>query len=157
MTEKVYLSRAGFEKLKTDLDILRKEKAGLSIEIGEAASQGDLRENAGYTAAMERQQEVLNRIIDLERKLGSAQLIEEINIPQGEIRIGVKVTLEETPGGDESQWALVGSEEADINEGKISVHAPLSQGLLGHKEGEIVTVHLPRGPITYKILKVARL
>lgn len=157
MPENVYLSRAGFEKLRAELDELRKEKANLAIEIGEAASQGDLRENAGYTAAMERQQEILNRIGDLEKKLRSAQLIDELNIPNGEIRIGTKVTLQEIPGGDKAEWALVGSEEADITDGKISVHAPLSQGLLGHKEGETVKVQLPRGVSTFKILRVTRI
>ncbi|MBI2069144.1 MAG: transcription elongation factor GreA [Elusimicrobia bacterium] len=153
----VYLSRAGFEKLRKDLDELKKERTRLSEEIGEAASQGDLRENFGYHAAKARQADVLRRIAEIEQKLLSARLFDELDIPKGEVRIGTRVTLEEVPSKETYEWALVGADEADADDGKISVHAPLSQGLLGHKAGETVKVELPRGPSTYKILKVERL
>ncbi|MBI4668916.1 MAG: transcription elongation factor GreA [Elusimicrobia bacterium] len=153
----VYLSRIGFEKLRKELEELKSEKVRLSQEIGEAAEQGDLRENFGYHAAKERQSEVLRRIGEIEQKLLSARLFDELDIPPGEVRIGTRVALEESPGGEKNEWAIVGTEEADASEGKISVHAPLSQGLLGHKAGETVKVELPRGPATYKIVSVERI
>ncbi|MBI4064706.1 MAG: transcription elongation factor GreA [Elusimicrobia bacterium] len=153
----VYLSRVGFEKLRKELEELKKEKVRLSEEIGEAASQGDLKENFGYHAAKARQADTLRRIAELEQKLLSARLFDELKIPNGEIRIGTKVILEELPGKESQEWAIVGAEEADAGEGKISVHAPLAQGLLGHKVGEKVTIQLPRGPLTVKVVKIERI
>ncbi|MBI4369556.1 MAG: transcription elongation factor GreA [Elusimicrobia bacterium] len=158
MAEKVYLTKAGFEKLRKELESLKAEKIQLSAEIGEAAAQGDLRENFGYHAAKERQTEVLRRIGELEQKLVAAQMIESLDIPNGEVRIGTKIYLEEHPSKERTQWVLLDALEADTETGSISVHAPLSQGLLGHKEGERVTVNLPNGrSVTYTIIKIERL
>lgn len=151
-----YLTREGFEKLRKKLEELRKEKARLSHEIGEAASQGDLKENVGYTAAKEQQADVLRRIGEIEKKLLSARLIDDMNFPKDEVRIGATVTLEEVATGEQWRWLLVDEDEADVANGKISVRAPLSQGLLGCKTGEQVTVNLPVGPTTFKIIKIER-
>lgn len=151
MTE-TYLTRAGYEKLKGDLEDLKKKKRRLSTEIGEAAEKGDLRENAEYTSAKEKQAEVLRRIGEIESKLKGAQLIDELKVPKGEVRIGVKVTLKEKESGEEFSYSLVGPEESDPAQGKISVLSPLAQGLLGHKKGEEVKVILPAGAKVFVIL-----
>ncbi|MBI4425767.1 MAG: transcription elongation factor GreA [Elusimicrobia bacterium] len=148
-----YLTRAGYEKLVNDLESLKKQKAILSREIGEAAEKGDLRENADYTEAKARQAEVLRRIHELEDKLKKARLIDDLKIKDGEVQIGVKVTLLDKDDGDEMSWTLVGADEADPGAGKISVYAPLSQGILGKKVGDEVQVNLPAGPKRFKILK----
>lgn len=150
-----YLTRVGYEKLVTDLEGLKKQKVILSREIGEAAEKGDLKENADYHEAKKRQAEILRRIHELEGKLKSARLIDDIQVKDGEVQIGVKVTLKDDDG-DESEWTLVGPDEADPACGKISVYAPLSQGILGKKVGETVQVSLPAGPRRFKILKTAK-
>ncbi|MEK6542953.1 MAG: transcription elongation factor GreA [Elusimicrobiota bacterium] len=151
-----YMSRDGLEKMRKRLGELRKEKVVLTAEIAEAASQGDLKENVGYHAAKERQADVARRIGDIEKKLLSVRLIEDLDIPKDEVRIGATITLAEEPSGDEWVWTLVDEQEADVAAGKISVRAPLSQGLLGHKAGETVRVELPIGPTTFKIIKIER-
>src|SRR3989338_965453 len=115
-----YLTREGYEKLRLELERLKKRKVELSREIGEAAEQGDLKENAGYTASKEKQEEVLRRINEIQIKLKSARLIDELELPKGEIRIGAKVTLKEKESGEEFVYALVGGEESDPLQGKIS-------------------------------------
>ena len=152
--DETYLTRAGYEKLKKDLEDLTKRKRQLSKEIGEAAEKGDLRENAEYTSAKEKQAEVLRRIDELGSKLKGARLIDELKTPKGEARIGMKVTLREKSSGEEFVYSLVGSEESDPAQGKISVHAPLAQGILGHKAGQEVKIALPTGEKIFKILKV---
>ncbi|MBI4386480.1 MAG: transcription elongation factor GreA [Elusimicrobia bacterium] len=148
-----YLTRAGYEKLVKDLEALRKRRTELSKEIGEAREKGDLKENAEYHAAKERQAEILRRIQDTEEKLQSAQLIDDLNIPKDVVQIGVRVTLLESDSQEEFTWVLVGPEESDPGNGKISVYAPLAQGILGRKVGEEVPVELPVGKKKFKILK----
>lgn len=148
-----YLTRAGYEKLVNDLEGLKKQKTILSREIGEAAEKGDLRENADYHEAKKRQAEILRRIHELEDKLKKARLIDDIKVKDGEVQIGVKVTLLDKEDGDEMEWTLVGADEADPGSGKISVYAPLAQGILGKKAGDEVQVDLPAGPRRFKILR----
>lgn len=148
-----YLTRAGYEKLVGDLQELKKHKVILSREIGEAAEKGDLKENADYHEAKKRQAEILRRIHELEDKLKKARLIDDIKVKNGEVQIGVKVTLLDKDDGDEMVWTLVGADEADPGAGKLSVYAPLAQGILGKKVGDEVLISLPAGPKTFKILK----
>src|SRR5258706_3303925 len=133
-----YMTRTGYEKLVTDLQSLKKHRTEMSKEIGEAREKGDLKENAEYHAAKERQAEILRRIQEIEEKLGKAQLIDDIKIEQDKMQIGVKVTLRESDSNEEFEWTLVGPDESDPISGRISVYSPLAQGLLGHKVGEKV-------------------
>ena len=151
-----YLTREGFEKLRKDMDALQAQKRELSKMIGEAREQGDLRENAGYQYAKEKQAEVMRRIMELEQKLGSARIIEETKIAKDEVRIGAKVTFKELPSNSEFCYTFVGQEESDPSKGKLSVHSPLAEGLLGHKIGDTVDINLPAGKKQYKILKIER-
>lgn len=155
MAGETYLTREGFEKLRAEMEKLQEEKRELSKMIGEAREQGDLRENAGYQYAKERQAEVMRRIADLETKLSRARLIEETKVAKDEVSIGATVTIQELSSQSESVYTFVGPEESDPSAGKISVHSPLAQGLLGHKIGETVTVSLPTGKKQFKILKIA--
>jgi len=148
-----YLTRAGYEKLADDLKALKKHRTELSKEIEEAREKGDLKENAEYHAAKERQAEILRRIQEIEEKLRKAQLIDEIKVEKDKVQIGVKVTLLESDSNEEFEWTLVGPEESDPVSGRISVYSPLAQGILGHKVGEKVQVALPAGSKTFKIVK----
>lgn len=149
-----YMTRAGYEKLIKELEQLQKQKENLSKEIGETREQGDLRENAGYQYAREKQSETLRRISEISDRINGAKIIDDMDLPEGEVIIGTKVTLREADSGDEYEYTLVGAEESDPAAGKISVHAPIAQGLLGHKVDETVDVDLPAGKMTFKILKI---
>lgn len=148
-----YMSKAGYEKLLKELEMLQQRKKDLSREIGETREQGDLRENAGYHFAREKQSETLRRIAEISERINGAKIIDDMNLPKDEVIIGMKVTLQDSDK-DEYQYILVGAEESDPTAGKISVHAPLAQGLLGHKVGEDVVVPLPAGNMKFKILKI---
>lgn len=149
-----YITRKGYEKLVKELEMLRERKARLAKEIGEAREQGDLRENAGYQYAREKQTETLRRIAELEERLNSSVIIDDLNLPKDKVIIGVTVTIQDEETQDVYVYTLVGAEEADPGAGKISVHAPLAEGLLGHGVGESVVVNLPGGSSKFKILKI---
>lgn len=156
MAGETYLTREGFEKLRKDMDALQEQKRELSKMIGEAREQGDLRENAGYQYAKEKQADVMRRIMELEQKLSKARLIEETKIAKDEVRIGAKVTLKDVSSNMEFSYTFVGQEESDPSNGKLSVHSPLGQSLLGLKLNEKVTVNLPAGKKVFQILKIER-
>lgn len=149
-----YMTRAGYEKLVKELEMLQKRKNALSLEIGETREQGDLRENAGYHYARERQKETLRRISEINDRLSGAKIIDEMKLPKGEVIIGMKVTIREVGTSEDYEYILVGAEEADPSAGKISVHAPIAQGLLGFKVNQEVTIELPIGKTKFKILKI---
>ena len=113
-----------------------------------------MRENAGYHFAREKQSETLRRIAEIHDKISSAKIIDDMNLPKDEVIIGMKVTIREVGTSDDYQYTLVGSEESDPSAGKISVHAPIAQGLLGHKVNEEVDVTLPVGTTKFKILRI---
>jgi transcription elongation factor GreA len=156
MAGETFLTRQGYEKLRLDLSGLRERRQQLAKEIQEAAEKGDLKENAEYHAAKEEQQKVSRRMDELEAKLRSARIIEEAAVAVGEIRIGSTVSMKEEKSGEELTYTFVDGAEADFAQGKISVRSPLAEGLLGHKEGERVTVKLPGGSTVYQIKKVTR-
>jgi transcription elongation factor GreA len=150
-----YLTRAGHAKLNDELKALMKQKTQLSLDIGEAREKGDLKENAEYHSAKEKMAEVMGRIGKITEKLQSVKLIEEMNIPKDTVAIGTTVSLEDGDG-DTVEYSLVGEDESDPMEGKISVQSPLGSGLLGRKSKETVEIQLPNGPRSFKILKVER-
>jgi transcription elongation factor GreA len=149
-----YMTRAGYEKLVKELEMLVQRKGDLSKEIGETREQGDLRENAGYQYAREKQSETLRRIAEIQDRISGAKIIDDMNLPKDEVIIGMKVTIKEVGTSDEYEYTLVGAEESDPAAGKISVHAPIAQGLLGHKANEEVAINLPAGKMKFKILKI---
>lgn len=153
--EQVYISREAYERLIGELGELKKRKTELSGEIGEAMEQGDLRENAGYTAAKEKQAEVLRRINELQIKLKSCRITETLEVNKSEARLGATVVIKNLSTGAEAKYTLVGSEEADFSAGKISVQSPLAQGLLGKKEGDEFPIALPAGTQKFRMLKLS--
>ena len=150
-----YLTRAGYEKLRRDLAGLMKQKTQTSLDIGEAREKGDLKENAEYHSAKEKMGELMGRIGVIQDKLQSAKIIDEMDIPKDVVAIGTTVTLEDSDR-DTVEYSLVGEDESDPMEGRISVQSPLAQGLLGKKISQVVEIQLPNGARTFKILKVAR-
>lgn len=152
--EKFYVSRKKYEDLVNEVKALKEQKAQLSEEIGAAAAQGDLKENAEYHAAKEKQAETLRRIDDLEMKLRNAEITDDLAVDHSEARIGATVTIKDLAADIEFTYTLVGSMESNPDKGLLSVKSPLASGVLGKKEGEEFEAILPRGPKKYKLVKL---
>jgi transcription elongation factor GreA len=145
------MTRAGFERLRADLDRLKRvERPAITKAIAEARAHGDLSENAEYHAAREKQSFVEGRISELEAKVGHAEVID---LPTGGDRItfGSTIHLEDEAGKDVRYW-IVGSDEADPARGRISILAPLARTLIGKRVGDTVNAQLPGGVRTFEIL-----
>ncbi|MBI3332692.1 MAG: transcription elongation factor GreA [Candidatus Omnitrophica bacterium] len=149
-----YLTRAGVEKLEKELKELKGQKRRLSQELGVAREYGDLRENAEYHAAKERLQQVLERISDLEFKLSNVYLVDPTQHEKGIATLGTRVKVKDLTRDREETYLLVGPDESDPAQSKISVQSPLGKAFLGRKVKEKVTVSLPAGSRPYLILAV---
>jgi len=123
--------------------------------IAEARSHGDLSENAEYHAAKERQGFIEGRIADLESKLGNAQIIDPATIDaDGRCVFGATVELEDVKSGESVTYQIVGDDEADIKQGKISISSPIARALIGKSAGDVAEVRAPAGVREYEILDV---
>ena len=149
-----YISKEGYEKLKKDLAKLNHQKVEVASEIGEAREQGDLKENVGYTAAKEKQALILERIGEIENKLQSAKLTDELKIDKDSARIGATITMVDVNSKEEYVYTLVSSDEAEPLEGKISIDSPIAQGLLGAKKDSKVKIQLPNAEMEFLIIGI---
>lgn len=153
----VFLTQAGHDKLKEELDhLIKVRRRKIAEEIGEARLKGDLKENAEYHAAKEMQASIEGRISDLEYKLSKARIIERENIPKDKAYIGAKVTLLDLDSENKEIYILVSKEEADYNQNKISIESPIGKSLLGKKINDVVKVQVPAGNLNYKIVDIQR-
>ena len=131
------------------------ERPSVINAIAEARAQGDLSENAEYDAAKERQGFVEARIAELEGKLSTAQIINPKELEQdGRVVFGVTVEVETIESGEKARYQIVGDDEADLRQGKISVSSPISRALIGKVVGDVATVVAPSGSREVEILDV---
>jgi transcription elongation factor GreA len=153
---KVPLTVAGAEALKAELHRLKhKDRPAVIRAISEARAQGDLSENAEYDAAKEKQSFVEGRILDIEGKLSSAQIINTAMLEDdGRVVFGVWVDLEETESGEKVSYQIVGEDEADLKHGKVSFTSPIARALIGKSGGDIAEVRAPGGIKEYEIVDV---
>ena len=151
-----YLTKDGLAKLQAEHKSLLQQKRQLTEEVSKAAAMGDLRENAEYHAARERLQHVAKRLAELDAKLTSVQLIDGLQTKEGEVRVGMQVTLEDEQTKERFDYVLVGSDEADPQNGKLSIASPLGKMLLGKKRGEKFTLNLPKAIVPYRVISVER-
>ncbi len=149
-----YLTKSGVTKLEMELKELKAQKRRLSEEVGKAREHGDLRENAEYHAAKERLQQVLERIGDLEFKLSHVNLVDPFQHEKGVATLGTQVTVKDLSSGRQEKYILIGPDESDPTNGKISAASPLGKAFLGRKVKEKVTVPLPAGARSYQIVAV---
>lgn len=157
MADEVYLTRAGFERMRDELERLQtRERTKISKAIGEARLQGDISENAEYDAAKDAQAHNEARIADLERKLSKVRIIENENIPSDKIFIGAIVYLQDLESKEKLKYMMVSPEESNYEENKLSIFSPIGKGLMGKKEGEEVEIKVPAGALRYKVLKIER-
>ena len=153
---KVPMTVEGAERLKAELQRLKGvERPSVIQAIAEARSHGDLSENADYDAAKERQGFIEGRIAEVESKLANAQVIDPKSLDaDGRVVFGATVDLEDTQSGDTVTYQIVGDDEADIKQGKISVSSPIARALIGKSEGDTADVQAPGGVRSYDILGV---
>ena len=156
MSDTNYITLDTFERLKTELQHMKGiDRPAASRAIAEAREKGDLKENAEYDAAKERQGFVEGRIADLDGKLSNAQLIDPTTLDAGgRIVFGATVELEDVNSGDTVTYQIVGDDEADIKLGQISVSSPIARALIGKYAGDTVDVQAPGGVRQYEILDV---
>ena len=151
MKEPVPMTPAGAQKLRDELTRLKEERPKISREIGIARDHGDLKENAEYHAAKERQGMVEAHIKDIEDKLSRAEVIDPTKLSGDRVRFGAFVLLTNLDTDEEITYQIVGADEADLKNGTISVSAPLSRALIGKSTGDEVVVTLPGGTRRYEI------
>jgi transcription elongation factor GreA len=154
---KTPITARGAEKLRDELTHLKSVMRPRVIEaIAEARAHGDLKENAEYHAAREQQGFIEGRIKEIEGKLGNAQIIDVTKVnADGKVVFGATVELEDLDTEAECRYQIVGEDEADIKESKISVSSPIARALIGKREGDVVTVKAPGGDREYEILQVS--
>jgi transcription elongation factor GreA len=144
----------GAAKIKEELARLKAERPKISREIGVARDHGDISENAEYHAAKERQGMVEAQIKDLEDKLSRSEVIDPTKLSGSRVRFGATVSLSNVETSEASTYQIVGADEASIEDGTISVSAPLARALIGKEVGDEVAVTLPGGRRTYEITDV---
>ena len=156
MSGKIPLTVKGAEMMRAELQRLKTvDRPSTIAAISEARAQGDLSENAEYDAAKERQGFVEGRILDLESKLSTAQIIDPLLLDDdGRVVFGATVDLEESESGDKVTYQIVGDDEADIKLGKISISSPISRALIGKYAGDMAEVKAPGGVKEYEIIEV---
>lgn len=153
MSTKFPMTVIGAVKLQQELDDLKKVQRPRIVQaIAEAREHGDLKENAEYAAAREQQSFCEGRIQEIEGKLSNAQIIDVTKIaPTGKVLFGVTVTIINIETEQGVTYQIVGDDEANVKENKISVNSPIARALIGKEEGDVVVVKAPGGEIEYEI------
>jgi transcription elongation factor GreA len=153
---KVPMTVSGAERLREELHRLKSvERAQVIAAIAEARAHGDLKENAEYHAAKEQQGFIEARIQHLESSLSHAHIIDITTLTNnGKVIFGSTVTIILGDNDTEVTYQLVGDEEGDIKNGKLSISAPIARALIGKEVGDIITAQTPAGPVEYEILRV---
>lgn len=155
MAERIPMTRAGYDKIKAELDELENVKMPeIEQRIATARAEGDLRENAEYHGARESQGLLQAKINLLKSKLATAQIIDPATMPKGQVVFGATVKVKDLKFGDTEEFTLVGAGEEDYDAGKILVTSPLAQGLLGKKVGEKAEIEVPAGVNKFEILEI---
>lgn len=156
MIRKVPMTVSGAEKLRQELQHLKTvERPRITAAIAEARAHGDLKENAEYHAAREQQSFVEGRILEIESKLSSSQVIDVTNIENtGKVIFGTTVTLMNVNNEESINYKVVGEDEADVKEKMISVTSPIARAIIGKTIGDVVQVQTPEGIIEFEIMEV---
>lgn len=154
--QKVPITAEGFRDLEIELRELKTVARPDVIQaIAEAREHGDLSENAEYHAAKEKQGFIETRVIELEDKISRADVIEASQMTGDTVKFGATISLVDEDTDEESVYRIVGEDEAEIRDGKLSFASPLARSLIGKEAGDRVEVTTPRGSKAYEILKVA--
>jgi len=156
MSEVIYVTGEGLQKLKEELEQLRNvERPSISRQIAEARDKGDLSENAEYAAAKEAQGMLEMKINKLEDLVARARIIDESKIDILSVQILNKVKIKNKTNNTVMEYQLVPESEANFKQGKIAVSSPIAQGLIGKKVGDVVNIKVPSGVIPFEIISIS--
>ncbi len=154
-SDRIPMSKEGYEKLKAQLDQMKNEDMSrIAEQIAQARGYGDLSENAEFDAAVEAQGMLQARINDLQDKLSRAFLVDRTNMPTDRVVFGSKVKVLDIDLADEEDFVLVGPGEEDYDNNRILLTGPMGQALLNKKVGDVVEVPIPRGTLKLKIVEI---
>jgi transcription elongation factor GreA len=154
--EKLPITKAGFEKLKKDLETLKNVSIPENIrDIEVARGHGDLSENAEYSAAKERQSFLHGKVQELENNLATSNVINLKGLTNEKVVFGCYVSMEDTDSGEKIKYQLVGPYESDINQNKISVTSPIGKAVIGKCVGDEINVKTPGGQRNLEVVKIS--
>jgi transcription elongation factor GreA len=156
MSEVIYVTIEGLQKLKEELDQLRNvERPSISRQIADARDKGDLSENAEYAAAKEAQGMLELRISKLEDIVARSRILDESKIDTSSVRLLNRVKIRNKSNNSVMEYLIVPESEANFKLGKIAVSSPIAQGLIGKKVGDIVQIKVPSGTIPFEIISIS--
>lgn len=151
-----YLTRDGYNKLKTELEEMKTNgREEVARAIAEAREKGDLSENAEYDAAKDAQGMLEMRINELEKVLANSRILDESQLDSSKVTVLSNVTIKNKKTGKQLKYKLVSETEADLKAKKISVNSPMGQGLLGKAVGDLAIVETPRGNLEFEIVEIS--
>ena len=151
---RIPISVEGYKRLEKELEALKKERPAVIQAIKEAREEGDLRENAGYDAARERQGLLEAKIAQLESRMVRFEVIDINQLHSDRVVFGATVELEDLDTGEIKVYTLLGPDEADSSTGSISIESPVGRALLGKREGDEVSIIVPKGTVNYEIRSI---
>jgi transcription elongation factor GreA len=156
MSEVIYVTVDGLQKLKEELDQLRNvERPSISRQIADARDKGDLSENAEYAAAKEAQGMLELRISKLEDIVARSRILDESKIDISSVRLLNRVKIRNKTNNSVMEYLIVPESEANFKMGKIAVSSPIAQGLIGKKVGDVVQIKVPSGTIPFEIISIS--
>jgi transcription elongation factor GreA len=156
LLKRVPMTPTGYQKLQEELErLLKVERPNNIKDISEARAHGDLSENAEYHAAKEKQSFLEGRIQELKTKIALADVIDPSKISQDRIAFGAKVKVVDVSSSEEKTFTLVGQDEADVKNGRISISSPVGRALLNKEAGDVVTIKAPARTLEYEILEIS--
>jgi len=155
--DRIFLTKQGYEKIRSELERLKtKDRPAVIKSISAAREFGDLSENAEYHAAKEKQLFLERKIMGLQDKLIRSEIIDESLMPKDKAYLGAKVLLKDIKSGDEIEYTLVSTDEADFERNMISTQSAVGRALLGKGAGEEVEAKVPVGTLKYEIISISR-
>ncbi|MBU2647230.1 transcription elongation factor GreA [bacterium] len=150
------ITKKGYFKLQEELKtLIKQDRPKIINDIEEARAHGDLKENAEYHAAKERQSFIETRIQHLNYLLANSEVIDTSKLELDQVRFGATVTYEDVNSGETTTWKIVGEEESNIDECEISIQSPIARALLGKEEGDEIVIKVPRGKIEVEIISIS--
>ena len=150
------MTKEGFTRLQEELERIKRVDRAQAIQaLNEAAAHGDLTDNADYRVAKERRDYLEGRIKELEDKVARAQVIETKDLTTDHIVFGCTVLLGDIESDRQVRYKIVGADEADIRNGRISINSPVAKALIGHKIGDMINVVVPSGKKEYEVLRIS--
>lgn len=157
MSEEILLTQEGYDKIVAEHEeLVAVKRKEISERLKEAISYGDLSENAEYDAAKNEQAELEERILKLENMIRKATIINEDEMSSDRVRVGLTVLVQDAETGEEMEFTIVGSTEADPFEGRISNESEVGKNLLGKQKGDTVQIVVPDGLLTYKVVDITK-